>query len=138
MYEKDLGNIINFQAQPLLQAYIGKWRRRHENEDGSTYYSDQLVEFRYADGTSDSYVKRGYDEEEVQMITRRLGLLGAYRIFTTDTRIDFQPYDKIIIGEDEMIIKKVLPLMNTNDTLRMYNFSPEVYRRLAVKLIYLE
>lgn len=130
-------NFKNYKPIELLESYEANYKRSY-TKNGSIYYDEAIIPFKYSDGTSDSYVKRGYDEERIQAITRRLGLESAYRIFTTNLIIDFKPNDKVIIGDDEKKIIKVLPLMNTNDTLRMYNFTPSKYREMAVKLIYLQ
>lgn len=134
---KEYGNLVNFKPVPLIENYVGYYVA-HKKENGKKTYDNEPIEFKYSDGTSDSYVKRGFDEVYVQRITRMEGLEQSYRIFTTDTRIDFQPRDKVIIGDREMFVVKVLPLLNTNDNLRMYNYDPRLYRRLAVKLVYLE
>lgn len=133
---QDLGNLINYTAMPLIENYKGKYARRISESVQKEY---ELIEFNYSDGTADSYVKRGFDEIYVQKLTRVEGLEQSYRIFTTNTAIDFKPKETIILdGGREMRIVKVLPLMNTNDNIRMYNFAPSIYRRMAVKLIYLE
>ena len=135
--EDYLGNLTNYRAMPLVENYIGYYQS-HFTENGTKKFDDQPIEFRYSDGTSDSYVKRGFDEEYVQAITRREGMEQAYRIFTTNAFIDFKPKDRIYIGDRQMHIVKVLPLLNTNDNIRHYNYDPTLYRRLAVKLIYLQ
>jgi hypothetical protein len=131
------GNLLNYQPMPLIENYKGLYFKQTKEGNQRTY--DNIpIEFNYSDGTSDSYVKRGFDEDYVQRITRYEGLEQSYRIFTTNTILDFQPRDKIQIGDRTMFIIKVLPLLNTNDNIRQYNFSPDLYRRFAVKLIYLE
>ena len=135
---KDLGNLVNFFAMPLLERYEGVYYERL-NEPGERPKFDNIgVPFRYDDGTSDSYVKRGFDEERIETIARTQNLEQSYRIFTTNTRCNFTPTSKIKIGDRLMTIIKVLPLLNTNDTLRMYNFNPNLYRDMGVKLIFLE
>lgn len=132
----DLGNLTNYTAMPLIENYKGMYFKRYGQ---STEYEKEPIEFNYSDGTADSYVKRGFDEIYVQKLARVEGLEQSYRIFTTNTAIDFKPKDILILdGDRQMRIVKVLPLMNTNDNLRMYNFAPSIYRRMAVKLIYLE
>ena len=123
---------------PLIENYVGRYIGHKVDGVGKKIYDDVSRTFNYSDGTSDSYVKRGFDEEFVQAITRREGMEQSYRIFTTNATIDFKPKDIVYIGERKMVIQKVLPLLNTNDNIRHYNFDPTLYRRLAVKLIYLE
>lgn len=133
---QDLGNLINYTAMPLIENYKGLYFKRVPE---TTTYEKEPITFDYSDGTADSYVKRGFDELYVQKLTRVEGLEQSYRIFTTNTTIDFKPKDIVILdGDRQMRIVKVLPLMNTNDNIRMYNFAPSIYRRMAVKLIYLE
>lgn len=122
---------------PLIENYRGLYFA-HIKEGNRRVYDEEPIPFRYSDGTSDSYVKRGFDEVYVQRLARVEGMEQSYRIFTTNTTIDFKPKDKIQIGDKTMMIVKVLPLLNTNDNIRMFNFDPDLYRRLAVKLIYLE
>ena len=131
------GNLLNYKAMPLIENYKGVYFGQ-SREGTKRVYDDIGIEFNYSDGTSDSYVKRGFDEDYVQRLTRYEGLEQSYRIFTTNTTIEFQPRDKIKIGDRDMFIVKVLPLLNTNDNIRLYNFDPSLYRRFAVKLIYLE
>lgn len=132
-----LGNLNNFTAMPLIENYKGLYFG-HIKDGSRRIYDEEPIPFNYSDGTSDSYVKRGFDEVFVQRLSRVEGMEQSYRIFTTNTTIDFKPKDKIKIGDRTMMIIKVLPLLNTNDNIRMYNFDPNLYRRLAVKLIYLE
>jgi len=135
---KGYGNLTNFRAMPLIENYWGKYRAKRFDKESNRYkFSDEPEDFQYTDGTSDSYVKRGFDEEYIQAITRYEGLEQSYRIMTTNNNLDFAPGDKVIIGNREMHIQKVLPLLNTNDNIRMYNFSADIYRDMAVKLIYL-
>lgn len=131
------GNLLNFKAMPLIENYKGLFFKRVK-EGTKRAYDDIPIEFYYSDGTSDSYVKRGFDEDYAQILTRYETQTQSYRILTTNIKIDFQPGDKIKIGERDMFIIKVLPLLNTNDNIRLYNFSPDLYRKFAVKLIYLE
>lgn len=131
------GNLLNFRAMPLIENYKGVYFSQ-TREGTKRVYDDIGIDFYYSDGTSDSYVKRGFDEDYVQRLTRYEGLEQSYRLFTTNTTIEFQPRDKIKIGDRDMFIVKVLPLLNTNDNIRLYNFDPNLYRRFAVKLIYLE
>lgn len=131
------GNLLNYRAMPLIENYKGIYFGQ-VREGTKRVYDEIGIEFYYSDGTSDSYVKRGFDEDYVQRLTRYEGLEQSYRIFTTNTTIEFQPRDKIKIGDRDMFIVKVLPLLNTNDNIRLYNFDPSLYRRFAVKLIYLE
>ena len=135
--ENIYGNLLNFRPMPLIENYKGLYFAQSRNGT-KREYDDIPVEFYYSDGTSDSYVKRGFDEDYVQRLTRYEGLEQNYRIFTTNTSIDFQPRDKIQIGDRTMFITKVLPLLNTNDNIRLYNFSPNLYRKMAVKLIYMD
>lgn len=135
--ENIYGNLLNYKPMPLIENYKGLYFRQ-SREGTQRVYDNIPIEFSYSDGTSDSYVKRGFDEDYVQRITRYEGLEQSYRIFTTNTTIEFQPRDKIQIGDRTMFIIKVLPLLNTNDNIRQYNFAPDLYRRFAVKLIYLE
>jgi hypothetical protein len=135
--ENIYGNLLNFRAMPLIENYRGIYFSQ-KREGTKREYDEIGIEFAYSDGTSDSYVKRGFDEDYVQRLTRYEGLEQSYRIFTTNTTLDFQPRDKIKIGDRDMFIVKVLPLLNTNDNIRLYNFSPNLYRRFGVKLIYLE
>lgn len=135
---RDLGNLVNFTAMPLLERYIGVFYENKGKPNERPKLDELGVEFRYDDGTSDSYVKRGFDEERIETIARTMNLEQSYRIFTTNTRCDFKPYSKVMIGDRLMTIVKVLPLLNTNDSLRMYNFDPTLYRDMAVKLIFLE
>jgi|GEM_PF-4687340 len=137
MEERDLGNLTNFTAQPLVEAYTGVYYQK-VNKSGDIKVENEGVPFKYADGTSDSYVKRGFDEEMIQSITRSYNLEQSYRIFTTNTSLSFETNSIIKIGDRNMRIAKVLPLLNTNDNLRMYNFDADIYRRMAVKLIYLK
>ena len=134
---QEYGNLFNFRPMPLIENYKGNFYKRIK--DGTNRkYDDIPIEFYYSDGTSDSYVKRGFDEDYVKRLTRYEGLEQNYRIFTTNTTIDFQPRDKVQIGDRTMFITKVLPLLNTNDNIRLYNFSPNLYRKMAVKLIYMD
>ena len=134
---QEYGNLLNFRPMPLIENYKGNFYKRIK--DGTNRkYDDIPIEFYYSDGTSDSYVKRGFDENYAQLLTRYETQTQSYRIFTTNITIDFQPGDKIKIGERDMFIVKVLPLLNTNDNIRLYNFAPDLYRKFAVKLIYLE
>ncbi len=139
MLDRNVGNLANFRAMPLLETYEAVYYEHKRDKDtGKMAYDTIGASFQYADGTTDSYVKRGFDEERVQKLTRFFGLEAHYRIFVTDPRLPFKPQDKIKIGDDVKKIVKVLPLMNTNDTLRMYNLSPHLVRQMAAKLIYME
>jgi hypothetical protein len=128
-------NLKNYTTLPIVENYIGLYQRF---DPKTKTYDENKIEFKYSDGTSDSYVKRGYDEEVVQMMTRFESVEQSYRIMTTNTTCDFKPRDIIWIGDDKKQISKVLPLMNTNDNLRQYNFSPNLYRKMAMKLIHLK
>lgn len=132
------GNLNNFRAMPLIENYWGKHYQKIQGENGRIEYDTVGTDFQYSDGTSDSYVKRGFDEEYIQALSRREGVAHAYRIMTTQNHIEFKPKDKVYIGDRELTIIKVLPLLNTNDNIRMYNYAPNLYRDLAVKLVYLE
>lgn len=137
------GNLQNFRTQPVIESYWAKYEESSRKKDPSGLgFSEtkdkELSWFQYADGTTDSYVKRGFDEDYVQKMERFEGLSTEYRIFTTDTTIRFKPKDYIHIGDRKLRIKKVLPLMNYNDNVKMYNYSGDTYRRMAPKLIYLE
>lgn len=136
--DKKYDNIINYRAMPLIENYWGEHYASYVDENDKIRYEEIPSSFQYADGTSDSYVKRGFDEELVQRMTRRYNLERNYRIFVSSPTIDFKPRDKVVIGETTMTIVKVLPLLNTNDVIRHYNFGSHMYRRMAVKLVYLE
>lgn len=132
-----LGNMQNYRAMPFIESYVATLHSQVV-EDGKKSYDEIGQKFRYADGTSDSYVKRGFDEEFVQRITRREGLEQSYRILTSDATVDVKPGDKVMIGDRPMFVRKVLPLLNTNDTIRMYNIDANLYRDMAIKLIYMD
>ncbi len=134
----DYGNLKNFRTMPLIESYWGYYYKAIRDEKtGKTFYSNEAVLFQFSDGTEDSYVKRGFDEEYVQKITRREGLEQAYRIMVTSPHIDFKPEDMIMIGTRKLFIRKVLPLMNVYDAIKHFNFRGDVYRRMAPKLIYM-
>ena len=135
---KGYGNLTNFRAMPLIENYWGKHYAKRKGENGKITYDETGTNFQYSDGTSDSYVKRGFDEEYIQALSRREGVAHAYRIMTTNNNVEFKPKDKVFIGDRELTIIKVLPLLNTNDNIRMYNYDASLYRDLAVKLVYLE
>ena len=135
---KGLGNLSNFTAMPFLERYSARYYEFNQEQGSAPTWDKHGIPFKYDDGTADSYVKRGFDEERIQTIARTNNLEQSYRIFTTNTRCEFKDKSKVLIGDREMTIVKVLPLLNTNDSLRMYNFRPDLYRDLAVKLIFLE
>ena len=135
---KDLGNLTNFSAMPFLERYEAVYYEFSQEQDSSPVWDEIGITFKYDDGTADSYVKRGFDEERIQTIARTNNLEQSYRIFTTNTRCSFREKSKVMIGDRKMTIVKVLPLLNTNDSLRMYNYRADLYRDLAVKLIFLE
>lgn len=131
-----IGNLGNYRSLPLLEGYTGVYYEKKNGEDG-TYIDPAGITFNYADGTSDSYVKRGFDEEYAQYLARYETVEGAYRIYTTEMTIKFKPGDIIYIGQEKKTIQKVLPLMNQYDMLRAYNYDPGLYRQMSPKLIYL-
>lgn len=133
-----LGNIGNYRTLPLLEGYVATYYEKKIDDDELTYVDPAGIQFRYADGTSDSYVKRGFDEEFAQYLARYQSVEGAYRIFTTEMNIKFKPGDIIYIGHERKTIHKVLPLMNQYDMLRSYNYDPALYRQMSPKLIYLK
>ena len=132
-----IDNLGNYRPLPFIEAYTARYKE-YLIEGDNGYYRKETIDFRYADGTSDSYVKRGFDEEIAQVLPRNFDTEQSYRIFTTNNRIQFKPKDIVYIGDRQMKITKVLPLLNTWDNLRMYNLGGKLYRDLAVKLIYLE
>ena len=86
-----------------------------EERDKSQYYDETGITFYGKDGTSDAYVKRGLDADIVSYFERQEVNQRTWRFSTSSSDIDFKGGGKIVIGNKEWVIIKVINQFSTND-----------------------
>jgi hypothetical protein len=110
-----------------------------ENENGEkvVMYEDKGVEFHFRDGKSDVYTKGGYDFQVFEYLERQLGESQKWRIETNETYIDFKAGGKIIVGDREFIILKVLTIITSGTTPNKFLAmdTPKGFERFAPKIL---
>lgn len=75
-------------------------------------WQEEQTLFFGKDGTSDAYTKRGADIEFFEYFERQFTEKQSWRFETSNSYIDFKVGGKVIIGQKEWIIMKVINQLN--------------------------
>lgn len=110
---------------------------KDENGDTVTMYETRGIPFFFRDGKSDVYTKGGYDFQVFEYLDRQLGESQKWRIETNATHLDFKAGGKIVVGEREFIILKVLTIITSGTTPNKFMAmnTPKGFERFAPKLL---
>jgi len=110
-----------------------------KDSDGNklTMYDEKGIVFYFRDGKSDVYTKGGLDFQVFEYLDRQLGQSQKWRIETSATHVDFKSGGKIVVGEKEFIILKVLTIITSGTTPNKFMAmnTPKGFERFAPKLL---
>jgi len=127
--EKDFPNYQNMSINELKNELESKNKFvdiDNDVVDKLSWYQENGVAFQFRDGKSDVYTKGGYDTQMFEYLDRQYGESIKWRIETNAT-IDFIAGGKILLGNKEMTIVKVLNIITSgtreNKFLAMRNFN---------------
>lgn len=106
----------NRSLQDIKDAYVRKMdielNGGTNDETLGKIWVDEKTIFFGKDGTSDAYTKRGADIEYFEYFERQVTERQAWRFETSTSFIDFKIGGKVIIGEKEWVIMKVINQLN--------------------------
>lgn len=86
---------------------------KNYNDKNEDFWYDEQFKFYGKDGTSNAYVKRGLDMEEIEYFDRALTNGQSWRLETNNPKINFESGGKIIAGGREWIIVKIIGQQST-------------------------
>lgn len=95
---------FNSMSVKQIKEYVPK----NYNDNGEDFWYDEKHIFWGKDGTSNAYVKRGLDDEEIEYFDRALAQGQSWRLETNNQNIDFKAGGKISAGGRDWIIIKVI------------------------------
>jgi hypothetical protein len=101
----------NYNKMSVRQIREGIPKNYNDNNE-DFWYEEQVI-FYGKDGTSNAYVKRGLDDEEVEYFDRALTQGQSWRIETNNQSIDFEVGGKIIAAGREWIIVRIVRQQTT-------------------------
>lgn len=104
----------NTSINAIKENYIKKMYQdlSGKGEPKTNMWSEEQTLFFGKDGTSDAYTKRGADIEFFEYFERQYTEKQAWRFETSNSYIDFKVGGKVIIGQKEWVIMKVINQLN--------------------------
>jgi len=111
------------------------------HDEKSDYWADnEALPFNCRDGQTNSYVKRGTDEEVEEVFDRQIASTVVWHIATDDNHIDFLAGGKVQAKGVEWFVLKVIQQDSTGTYANRYNAmdtSPDNkrLRRIGVKTL---
>jgi len=136
--KEEMPNYRNLTIDELKQKLIDehKFVAIKEDTDKLAFYKENGLFFKFRDGKSDVYTKGGYDIDIFEYLDRQYTETIKWRIETNST-IDFVAGGKILMGDKELFIAKVLNIITSgsreNKFLAMRNY--DNIERYATKML---
>jgi len=137
--EEVVSDLHDLTATDLKQALIDQHKFEELDDDVNklSYYEEHGIRFQFRDGKSDVYTKGGYDTELFELLERQYTDQVKWRIETNAT-IKFEPMGKVLIGDKEMAIAKVLDIQTTGTrenkylAMRNYNYIEQFATKMLI------
>jgi len=107
----------NMSLDDLLALVPTNW---HDDTDND-YWQDERIPFWGKDGQTNAYVKRGVDDENVEILDRQQTNKYTWHFATDDNHIHFLSGGKIYAKGREWFILKVIAQDSTSSTTNKYN-----------------
>lgn len=138
--EKTFPNFKEMSIQDIKNSLPKNWTEYSGNVD---YWDKQEPQhFTAKDGQTNAYVKSGIDEEVIEYLDREETQENTWQIQTDDTHLKFVAGGKIIIGNREYFLAKVVSMQQTStyqNKLYAMNTGARTdnFKKVGVKLLIL-
>jgi len=119
--EQQFANEVSSLKEPTLNELIALVPKNWHDDTSTDYWVDERVLFSGKDGQTNAYVKRGVDDEDVEILDRQQTNKYSWFFATEDNHIHFLAGGKIYARGREWFLLKVITQDSTSSTTNKYS-----------------